>query len=97
MRIEMHARLARKEQHHQYGEEHHVPGQGKENKEPDALQAFAGPSARILPVVVASAATSTSRTTVDGRLASNSRFFAFYFRWGAAKGDGHGEASVVVE
>jgi hypothetical protein len=92
----MHSRLPREEQHHQGGEKHHVAGQCEEDKEPDALEAFTRALVWILPVVIASSASSAGRATVNGGFAANSWFFPFNFRWGAAKRDGHGEASMMV-
>ncbi|HWG19033.1 MAG TPA: hypothetical protein VG225_00800 [Terracidiphilus sp.] len=94
--VHVHARLARKEQHDQGCEEHHVAGQRKENKEPDPLQAFAWAFFGILPIIVSAAAPSARRPTIKGGLTANSGFFPFNFRWGAGEGDGHREASVCV-
>jgi hypothetical protein len=95
-RVHVHARLAREEEHYQRRKEHHVAGQRKEYKEADALEALTGPFSWVLPVVVTAATPSAGRSTIDWGLAANSGFFPFYFRWGAAKRDGHGEASVCV-
>jgi hypothetical protein len=92
----VHACLAREEQDDERGKEHHVSGQREENKEADSLQALAGSFSGMLPVVVPSPPASAGRTAIDRWLPSNSGFLSFNFRWGAAKGDGHGEASVSV-
>jgi hypothetical protein len=60
----MGACLAREEERNQDGEEHHVAGQSREEKESDFVKQFARATAFMLPVVVAPTPTSACRSTV---------------------------------
>ena len=93
-RIHVRTRLSSEEKHNKHGKEHHVTGKAEENKEPDAMKQFARAPALIPPVVVTTSATAASRAPIDGRLAADSWFFPFRFRWGVRKGCGHAQSSV---
>src|SRR5258708_8570392 len=87
--VHVHAGLARKEQHHQSGEEQHGPRQCEENEEADALQALTRTFARLLPVVVASTTSAAGRPAIDRWLAADSWFFSLNLRRCSGKGNGH--------
>jgi hypothetical protein len=83
------AGLASEKQHHQRGEKHHVAGQAEEYEKTNAVKTFARTAMLTLPVVVASPASASGGSPVNGGLSANSWFFAFNFSRGAREGDGH--------
>jgi hypothetical protein len=85
----MHAGLAGEEQHYQRREEHHVASQPEEHEKPNPVQALARAAMLALPVVIASSASATRGSPVNGRFSANAWFFPFNFRWGARKGNRH--------
>ena len=86
--IDVGADLARIKQHHQHCKKHHIACQRTENKGPGAIKHLARATAGIFPVVVASAASATRGTAVNGRFASGSRGLALDLDGMGVKMDG---------
>ena len=95
-RIHVGARLAREEQRHQDGEEHHVCRENGKDRKANLVKELARTSALMLPIIIASASSAASGPPVNRRFAANSWLFPFRFRRGMRKGSGHSDASVQI-
>jgi hypothetical protein len=88
MRARIHAqsRLACEKEQHQYGKEHHVPGQRGKNEKPYAMQKLVRFAAFVLAVI--SSATTIAAGWAAGHrgFSAKSWLFPFRFRWGVRKG-----------
>jgi hypothetical protein len=83
------ARLARKKQRDQDGEEHHVAREAREEKEANLVKQLARTTALVLPVVIAPTPSTAGWPAIYGWLAADSWLFPFRFRRGVRKGSGH--------
>src|SRR6185437_12367322 len=97
-RTGIHARpaLAGIEHRHQGNEEHHVSGQGAEDKCPRPVEELPRSSMVISPVVVAASAPTPRGPAVNGRLAAGTRRLSFRFRGGGRKDQRHNSSPSVT-
>ena len=82
--------LARVKDGHKRDEEHHVAGEGAEDKGAGAIEGLARAAAGTSPVVVASSAASAGGPAVDRRLAAGAGGFALDVGRDGSKDRGHG-------
>jgi hypothetical protein len=84
-RIHDHACVADEEGKNHDGEEEYVPGEGEKYKKAHTAKKLTGAAILILVIVVAPTATAAGGPARDGRLAANSRLFAFDLRRSGGK------------